>query len=176
MRILSPILLSLFFLFSCTKDVDFDQANNIILTPTAEASLAFTSANASDFLINGFEITAPTFDAIDIDIFNDESFNDNITRVDLVFETENTLSRDFQFTIGFINDALIEFETFSFSTADSSPHIITFEGADLELLKTISSLSYTIQLITSSGVPLTSSSTGEVTLKSKGVFYLNIEA
>ncbi len=174
MRQLSPILFSLLFFISCTKEIDFEQAKNLEITPIAEISLAFINAEANQFLISGNEITGTISDFIDIDIFKETLINDNLTRVDLVFETENNLPRNFEFSIGFIDESLSEFETFSFQTTEASPHIITFEGEDLEMLKTTSRLSYSIEIITGEGTPITSDTVGGVSLKSKGVFYFNI--
>ncbi len=136
--------------------------------------MAFINAEANQFLISGNEITGTISDFIDIDIFKETLINDNLTRVDLVFETENNLPRNFEFSIGFIDESLSEFETFSFQTTEASPHIITFEGEDLEILKTTSRLSYSIEIITGEGTPITSDTVGGVSLKSKGVFYFNI--
>lgn len=176
MRILSPILLSLFLFLSCTKEIDFDQVNDLVITPAAEFSITYIDAEADDFFVNGLEITQPVSDFIEIDVFDDAATNDNLTRIDLIFETENTLPRDFRFEIRFLDENLgvISTATIAFETTDTSPHTFTFEGADLEALKNTAILVYSVELLP--GSPLSPDTPGMVSMKSKGVFYFNFEA
>lgn len=166
------ILVSLFLCFSCTKEVDFDQINDFEISPVFESSIIFFNRDANGFIENGVEIPVIR-DFIEVDIFNSSTVNDNLTRVDLVFETENSLPRDFLFNVDFLDEAGAFLDTYSFSTTNTSPHVKTFEGANVDLIKRTSILLFTLTM--QSGTVLTPETAGTLDLKSKGVFYFNIE-
>ena len=91
------LAISLMF-FACTKDVDFNQINDLELNPVIESSLIFFDEPANRFLENGNEVLI-TQDFIIIDIFNNEFVVDNLVKVDLVFETENSINQRFDLQI-----------------------------------------------------------------------------
>lgn len=170
MRYILLTLLSLLFFMSCTKEVDFDQVNDITITPTVETSLFYFTAQANEF----FEDEDDVVNFIEVDIFNDASVNHKLTRLDLVFETENTIPRDFSFTIEFYNESSVFINSFTFLTSEESPHIITFEEESLEQIKNSNDLVFTLKMLP--GTPINSNTSGNINLKSKGIFYLNIES
>ncbi|WP_406684804.1 hypothetical protein N1F78_03530 [Seonamhaeicola sp. MEBiC1930] len=172
MRKLSPILLSLFFIISCTKEVDFNQISDIEISPVVESSLIFFTASANDFIQNNQEVSlSPDF--IEVDVFNNSFVNDNVNKVDLVFETENTLPRDFSFSIDFFSENGQFLENFTFLTTEASPHVITFEDTNLRLIKNTSVLLFSLTML--NGDLLSDTTEGRIALKSKAVFYFNIE-
>jgi hypothetical protein len=173
MKYIYPVLALLFLCFSCTKAVDFDQINDFEISPVFESSIVFFNSDVNSFIENGVEVSLIR-DFVEIDIFNSSTINDNLTKVDLVFETENSLPRDFLFVVDFLDENRSNLNiSYSFETTEASPHIKTFEGIDLEILKNTSILSFTLTML--DGTPINSTTVGSISLKSKGVFYFNIE-
>lgn len=174
------IAFSLVFV-SCTKDVDFDQANDLEISPVIESSLFHFKGTAGNFFIGGSE-EATVGDFVELDIFNNEFINDNLIKAELEFEIVNSINRGYQVTVEFFDESSITpLHSFTFS-ADPSPsnlELLTlytevFEGNELLALKASVRLEFTLTMLP--GAPINSSTPGKISLKSKGVFYLNIEA
>lgn len=71
------ILISMLVLsaFSCSSDLDFDQANDLTVQPVFTTNLAYLEAKASNFVINGSE--QPLFSYISSVDFFSSSFVEN---------------------------------------------------------------------------------------------------
>ncbi|WP_179343835.1 hypothetical protein [Winogradskyella ursingii] len=171
------------FFTSCVKDVDFEQAENITLTPTIASSILFSNSEASRFSDNGMELETVTDTVPDITILKDQFVNDNLIRAELVFEAANTINRTFGLQVDFLNEDDELEHTFSFFANPSSNgnEVITnyteiFEDDSLEALKFTSKLIITLSLLPSNdGSMLNENSEGNIGLKSKGIFYFNVE-
>ena len=169
-------------LVSCVKDVDFDQADDLVLTPVAAASIVYSDVEASRFSINGFEIETVTDTIADIEIFTDDFVLDHLVKAESIFESTNTINRTFGMHITFLNEANEPVHSFSFDAAPSptgeevvSTHTEVFEDASLEALKMTRNIAVRFQLYPSTdGSTLDENSTGNISLKSVGTFYLNI--
>lgn len=178
--ILISIVLAL--LVSCVKDVDFDQTEDIILTPVLTSSVVFTEVEASRFSENGMEVQTVRDSIANIEIFSDEFVNDNLVRVELVFEAINSINRTFNLQIDFLNEADELQHTFSFDAlpSGSGNDIVTeftevFEDESLEALKISRKMVITLTLYPSTdGSVLNENSQGRIELQSKGIFYFNI--
>ncbi len=171
------LVFMLILLSSCTKDVDFGQANDLEITPTLEASIIYFNAPATKFYNNG-EISV-TQDFVLLDIFNNKFTVDYLTKADFTFETVNTINRTFRLDINFIdiNDNLQYAITLiapqsTNNQALANEQIVVFEGADLQALKRTAKLVFTITL--QSGETIDDTTWGDITLKSKGLFYFTI--
>ena len=168
---------------SCIKDVDFDQAEDIVLTPVITSSAVFTDIEASRFSENGIELETVNDTIANIEIFSDEFINDNLVKAELVFETNNSINRTFGIQIDFLNEANELLHTFNFDTLPSvngsdvlTEYIEIFEDETLEALKLTTQIAITLRLYPSTdGSFLNENSLGRIELKSKGVFYFNIE-
>ncbi|MGZ0015044.1 hypothetical protein [Yeosuana sp. AK3] len=164
---------------SCTKEVDFNQVNNIQLTPVIESSLVFINEPANRFLVNGTEISGLQ-DSANIDVFNDEFVIDYLEKAEFLFQTTNSINRGFQVQVDMLDDFNQIRHTFSFSSVASpdnsdvvTEHIEVFEGNSLTALKSTTKLVFTLNIL--SGEPINQSTPGRIILKSKGTFYLNIQ-
>ncbi|NCO63193.1 MAG: hypothetical protein GW839_05600 [Flavobacteriales bacterium] len=164
---------------SCTKEVDFNQVNNIQLTPVIESSLVFINEPANRFLVNGTEISGLQ-DSANIDVFNDEFVIDYLEKAEFLFQTTNSINRGFQVQVDMLDDFNQIRHTFSFSSVASpdnsdvvNEHIEVFEGNFLTALKNTTKLVFTLNIL--SGEPINQSTPGRIILKSKGTFYLNIQ-
>ncbi|OEJ99299.1 hypothetical protein A8C32_09030 [Flavivirga aquatica] len=176
------IILSLLLaiMFSCTKAVDFNQADDLKIEPVVESSIVFFKGTASNFFAGGSEVSVIQ-DAISISVFDDDFIQDNLVKSEFVFESTNSFNRGFSMQIDFLNEINEVHHTLTF-TAPASPsnqdvvttHTEVFEGDSLTDLKNTKSLVITLTML--SGTPITLNTVGEINLQSKGVFYLNIES
>ncbi|WP_452597357.1 hypothetical protein [Pontimicrobium sp. MEBiC01747] len=171
-----------FLSFSCVENVDFDQAENIILTPTLESSLLFFEEPATTFVDNsGAEVLTIT-DSVVIEIFNDEFVKDNLQKAILLFEATNSIKRTFEAKVDFLNelDELQHTITFTVTPSINNEAVITestevFEGGNLEAIKTTNKLFLTLTMLASSdGSTLNNNSSGTLGFRSKGTFFFNI--
>ena len=182
-RITQSILwMAILLLVSCVKDVDFNQAENVVLTPVATASIVYTEVEASRFSENGIELETVTDTITDIELFNENFVLDNLVKAELIFESTNTINRTFGLQVDFISDIDEQLHTLSFD-AESSPtgnevvttHTEIFEDVTLEALKMTRNMVVTLHLYPSmDGSTLDENSTGNISLKSKGNFYFNV--
>ncbi|WP_330444542.1 hypothetical protein Q4Q34_11390 [Flavivirga abyssicola] len=175
----SFLIIALFLsLFSCTKEVDFEQADDFEISPVIESSLIFFDEPASSFLVNSTEIISIK-DSIEIELFNNEFIIDNLIKADFVFEATNSINKAFQIQVDFINDAGQQVHMSTLEALPStdgrdviSNHIEVFVDDELEALKNTSKMVFTLDLLPGSIIdPATS---GRIKLKSKAIFYLNI--
>lgn len=178
-----PIWLFILTLISCVKDVDFEQTDDIVLTPVLTSSVVFTDIEASRFSDNGMEIETVSDSVANIEIFTDEFVNDNLVKVELIFEAINSINRTFNLQVDFLNEMDELQQTFSFDALPSNSgndvttdFTVAFEGDDLVALKTSRKMVIALTLYPSTdGTSLNENSQGRIQLKSKGLFYFNIE-
>ncbi|MFD2727201.1 hypothetical protein [Hyunsoonleella rubra] len=171
-------LLVLLSNFGCTKPIDFDQADDLLLEPVLESSIIFYEATASDFFAGGM-LQNVVQDEVGIDIFGDSFVQDNLVKAEFVFEVKNSMDRAFDLRLDFLdgNGQLLESFTVDTPASPDNSEIITeyvetFEGVPLENLKQSRQLVFT--LVMQTGPPLNQNSQGTIALKSKGIFYLMI--
>jgi hypothetical protein len=164
---------------SCTKEVDFNQANDIQLTPVFESSLVYIDEPASRFLINGSEITLLQ-DSVNIDFFNDQFVVDYLEKAEFLFQTTNTINRGFQVQVDMMDDFNQLQHTFTFSSSASpdnsdvvTEHVEVFEGNSLTALKNTTKMVFTLTILP--GEKIDENTIGRIELKSKGAFYLNVQ-
>ena len=164
---------------SCTKDVDFNQANDILLTPVFESDLAYINVTANKFLVEGQEVVNLK-DSVNIDFFQDEFIVDYLVKAEFMLETTNTINRAFTVQIDMFDDFNQLQHTFSFFSSASpnnsevvTEHVEIFEGNTLVALKNTTKLVFTLTIQT--GEQINESTPGRIILKSKGTFYLNID-
>lgn len=166
-------------MFCCTKPVDFDQAKDLEIAPVIESSIIFYNANAGDFFIGGSEVNTAS-DFAEIDIFRNTFVRDNLIKAEFVFETKNSINRPYSLEVNFedVNGNVLE--TFTIDTPAATDnqeiertYIQTFEGQSLNNIKQSTVLRFTLNMLP--GEEIVEDSLGEIDLKSKGVFYLNVD-
>lgn len=164
---------------SCAKDVDFNQVNDLVLTPVFESDLVYINEPANRFLVNGNEIIRLQ-DSTNVDFFKDEFVVDHVIKAEFLFETTNTINRGFQVQVDMYDDFDQLQHSFSFSSNPSpdnndvvTDHLEVFEGNTLNALKNTSKLVFTLTI--QPGEPINENTLGRIVLKSKGTFYLSIE-
>jgi len=166
------------FMLSCTKPIDFNQAEDLVLAPEFEASFIYFNEPASRFLANGVEVSQSQ-DFVDIDFFRYQFTTDNLQRVALVFETQNTINRAFAFNVDFIDienviqHSFTVFENASIDNTDTvSTYTEVFENEELLALKQTVRIAYTLQLL--KGTPIETTSLGHIECKSYAEFKINL--
>ncbi|WP_298530498.1 hypothetical protein [uncultured Algibacter sp.] len=181
-KALSKIIYVLYILIifgSCAKDVDFEQARDYVFTPVIESSLVFFDEPAPSFLDSGVEIEIIQ-DFVFIEFFDDDFILDNLVKAEFDFETINSINRRFELRVDMLDVANQLQHTFTVIQEASqtgedvlSSHIETFEDDSLQALKNTSFILFTYRLLP--GPTINEDTPGSIQLKSKAVFYFEIE-
>jgi hypothetical protein len=169
-------------MFSCVKDVDFEQAEDIVLSPVVESSLVFFGFEASEFSEPTGTAIVTVGDDLELDIFNDEFLRDNLTRCEFFFEITNSIDRNFRADIILYdeNDQI----TYAFAIdvmPDGNNEVVTthtevFEEALLEQLKSTVRLELILSMFPSAtGIPLDENSIGNIKMRSKATLFFLID-
>lgn len=92
-------------LFSCIKDTDFDQAENVTLTPVVELDLIHFDVAATEFFD---EVTNTArlrlVDTTEIRFLDDTEIQESLLRADFLFRFNNTIPREFAVNFQFISE------------------------------------------------------------------------
>lgn len=185
-KIISNTLLILCIILcfnACVEDVDFDQADLLAISPALDVSVIHFEEPANTFVDEFGDELITVRDSVNIDIFSDEFVVDNLIKADFLFETTNTIDRDYQAQIDFFNDSYELQQSFNFDVGASTnnqdvvvQYVEVFEGEELEALKTTTNLVLAFTLQPSSDrSKLDEDSLGDLKLKSKASFYLDID-
>ena len=167
---------------ACIKDVDFDQAEDLTITPALEVSILHFEEPAGTFVDEfGDELTTIR-DSVNIEIFSDEFVVDNLIKADFLFEIINNIDREFNAQVDFYNDIYELQHNFSFDVGASTnnqdvvvEYVEVFEGQNLEALKTTTNLVLSLTLDPSNdGSTLNEDSFGHLEMNSKASFYFEI--
>lgn len=170
---------------SCVKDVDFDQVEDVVLTPIFEADFIYSRIETNELIDQDIDpsIVIPNIterDTLDYDLLGSDFIVDNLEQVELTFEFSNTIPRDFMFNFGFLNAAgqrigpsynLIANAGFGPGTEpEVTEEIIILDNA------TINVLAAATKLVTSISVQnVNSSLEGTLEVKSKGTYFINYD-
>lgn len=164
---------------SCAESVDFNQINDLEITPVIESSLIFLDEPAARFLDNGAQLTTIQ-DHIQVDFFDNSFIIENLVKTEFVFETTNSINRGFRVRVDFLDSnsqsqhAFTFFVTASPNNAEvTSKYTEVFQDETLAALKSTSVLVFTLNMLP--GEAINQNSLGRIRLKSKAVFYFNIE-
>lgn len=177
---LSKKLIGLFLsivLFSCVKDTDFDQNEDILLTPEVELDLIFFNLVANDFFdeetMNERLIVQ---DTTEIRFLDDEQLQENLVRADFLFQFTNSIPRTFDVTFQFLNTEDQEQYVTGTSVTEGSvttPVITEFtetvEGDELLELTMADRVVVTVEIASS-----TQNLEGALNLQSKATYFLEI--
>ncbi|MFC0779270.1 hypothetical protein [Flavobacterium sp. HJSW_4] len=175
---ISSILFSVFLLFSCSSDLNFDQVNDFKIEPVFVANLAYFNIPANRLVDDGG--TNIVYDVRDFDVFKDKFFTERLKKAEFNFEVENTIDRTFVLNMLLINEQDQVLETLSFTVPSykGTPNVIkypteVFENARLDLLKQTQRIGFVVLI--AAGPPLNSESQGNLRLRSSATAYLVIE-
>ena len=102
--------LVLFFTYSCFEDVNFDQTEDIVLTPVVEFDFIYSNFNTNEFLPEDavpnqdFMLDQPLQDTINFDLTSSDFGVDNLERIELTFEVKNQIERNFELQFQFLDE------------------------------------------------------------------------
>lgn len=165
--------------FSCSSDLDFNQASDLKLMPVVEGNLSYFDIPATAFVANDGSEYDLAFDSQNFDIFRDKYFNSYLQKADFDFEITNTINRAFTATIVLLdanNDPLytIRFDIRAYSgTTNTISKTEIFEGAKLAMLKSTREMGFLLAI--KPGPALNQNSTGSLKLRSSATVYLEIQ-
>ncbi|MFV0540498.1 MAG: hypothetical protein ACK5MZ_04590 [Aestuariibaculum sp.] len=177
--LLKYIILSFVFMwFSCAKEIDFTQGEDLEISPIMEVSLVYLDEPASGFMVNNSP--AVLHDDAVMGVFSDQFVVDNLTRADLFFEIGNSIDRNLLLTLNFydVSDQLQHSISIPIPSSPNNEVIVTehtevLEGTSLEALKRTERIEFILEV--DSGNPVDDDTLGRIYLKSKGTFYFNID-
>ncbi|WPR70072.1 hypothetical protein SLW70_08925 [Flavobacterium sp. NG2] len=180
-----PTLKNIYFVFlmlvlssSCTSNLNFDQVNDLKLTPIAVANLTYFEAPAHEFVTNGVETNA-AFGAQNFDAFRDSFFKDNLIQADFFFEITNTINRAYTIDLVLVDefDQILYSINFVVPASTGTPRVVTkteiFKDAKLALLKQTKKMGF--RVIMAPGPALTENSPGSLKLRSSATVYMEIQ-
>lgn len=99
------ILISLLF-SSCFKDVDFGQAQDIVMPPDVDMDLLVYQLNENDFIDSGTgEFTPVIRDTVRLEFLNDDYIQDGLMSVEFRFRHENTFPVPIKSQIKFLSES-----------------------------------------------------------------------
>ncbi|MGA9638568.1 hypothetical protein [Flavobacterium sp.] len=172
------IFLMMIFTMSCTSNLNFDQANDLKLTPTVKANLTYFDVPAHEFVTNGVE-TNRAFAAQNFDVFRDSFFRKSLLQTDFFFEITNTINRIYSIDLVLINevDQIMYVINFVVPASTGTPIVVTkseiFKDVTLDLLKQTDKMGF--RLLMAPGPLLTENSPGSLKLRSSATVYMEIQ-
>lgn len=177
---LSPVIagfLLFFLVVSCIKDTDFDQVDNVDLTPTIDLDLIYFNLSASDFFDpNTSNPILTVRDTTELRFLNDIEIQKNLKRAEFYFKFTNSIDREFQADFQFLspqNDTTYTAQTVVTPGTVSNPVITEFienvEGTD------INDLTLASKVVVSVTIPSSNANLeGALNLQSKVTYYVEL--
>ena len=164
------------FFTACIKDTDFNQTDDIVVTPTLELDFLFFNLNSENFSEIGMNNLVVT-DTTNFNFLNDEFTADNLLKADFYFKNTNSfpiqLTTQYQFLDENNNihyEIIIPVNTGSNLNPVITEHNEIIEGDDIINLTMAEKV--VVNIIASSSVD---NLDGLLNLQSKTTYYLRIE-
>ncbi|MFK8058814.1 MAG: hypothetical protein AB8B78_01870 [Polaribacter sp.] len=105
------LFICLFAIFSCVKDLDFEQIEDYTTSPAFSFSLAYFNITPNDFIaVSGGPNKTSVSQETEFKIFENKIIKNNLVKVDYTFEVNNEFNRDFTIEIELLdaNGSLIK--------------------------------------------------------------------
>ena len=180
MKIILNLLLligfAMLFFTSCVKDTDFDQTDDILVTPIIELDFLFFNLEPesfSDIGVNNLIVS----DTTNFDFLNDEFIVDNLIKAEFFFKNTNSFPVDFISEYKFLDDNNeLQYEmTFPVGAGSVTAPLITEHIENVEgdnLLALTNAGKVVVNIIATTPVD---NLEGTLLLQSKTTYYLRIE-
>ncbi|MDX1363766.1 hypothetical protein [Arenibacter latericius] len=145
-------LLSLIFLLgfaSCVERPDFDQLDDLSVTPTIEGSILYVES--PEDLLNKSADTVFYSQDFSFNGFNEDVFADRVLEGTISYEVENTTSKELEVTITFLDENEIVLDEEKFSMAPEPTSILKRDvayggfGKSLEIIKNTSIIRFSVR-------------------------------
>jgi hypothetical protein len=175
-RIIGIFILSILS-FSCSSDLDFNQVQNLKLTPVVVSNLAIFELPANEFVTGGIEKPV-AFDVPNFDVFKDAFFKDNLRKAEFFFEINNTINREYtiNLTLLDINDTPLYNIAIPVPAYTGVENIVTkteiFDN-NVSILTNTRKMAFAIFM--KPGSALSENSLGSLKLRSSATAYFTIE-
>lgn len=173
---LSAALIFLSFL-SCIEEQNFDQYDDLNITPTFEASILYLEVPERTInLVTGLNTYSQNFN---FDAFAEDIFSERVLEGVLIYEVANTTSKPLQIEIQFLDEAGTVLDTERFQL-DPEPTATLQEiaygpaGRSIDIIRNTSSITLTANNL-GDNTSTSSQSNPMVTLKSSGKFTVSIK-
>ncbi|MAX04728.1 MAG: hypothetical protein CL883_05345 [Dehalococcoidia bacterium] len=190
MKRLIPLLTGFTFLvcLACVKDVDFDQIEDVVLTPVYEVDLIYSQFDTDDYIDNQLPpdtpiVVPPIQDTLNYDLTSTDFAIENLDRIELTFEFRNTIETSFEFTFQFLSSSNQpvgisrtifitpgEGENTQPVISYSDPNPIVIDDQELGQLSTARRLATELRVNNAN-----SNLRGRLELRSKAAYYINYD-
>jgi hypothetical protein len=146
-RILVTVVFGLLMVLSCSVKQDFDQLDNLVITPTYETSVFYVKAQES--LINRVSGLSFFTQDFNFDAFEEPFFADRVLSGVISYELENTTSKPIEISLEFLdeNENILDSEEFRMDPAPTSTLIRDVSygptGKSLDIIKNTSKIRLT---------------------------------
>jgi hypothetical protein len=164
--------------FSCSSDLDFEQANDFSAQPIFTTNLAYFEAKAPYFTGAGGGGQIYPYIA-KVDFFDTSFIKDNLIKTDLYFRIKNTIGRGCNFNITFldVNNAPIKTVNIPVGAYAGAEILeektVTFTTVDIDILKNTKKMVFLIAILP--GTPLTATSPGRIEMSSSLTAYFDVK-
>ena len=172
------LLSSMLLYVSCFDGTDFDQANDVVVTPEIELDLIYFNLEASSFYnnANNTEVLVVE-DTTDLDFLGGSDINDILKGADFFFKFTNSIARGFNVSFDFLSQDNVSKYLMQTTVAPGSENtpVVSYFVQSLDELQ-IKELTKAKKVLVTVTIPSSSQDlTGVLNLQSKTTYYLQIE-
>lgn len=163
-------------LVACVKDTDFNQAEDIALTPVVELDLIYFNIDAGEFFDEQTSTPRLTLiDTTEIRFLDDSQIQESLIRAEFLFRFTNSIPREFQVDFQFLSE--VNDTTYTIQTtvpagtielpATPPDFIENIEGDDIMLLTQAAKVVVSVTISSSNA-----SLEGVLNMQSKTTYFL----
>ncbi len=160
---------------SCVKDTNFDNADEIALTPIIESNFIYFNLSGSDFYDSQNNIPKLILrDTTEIRFLDDSGFRDALKNAEFYFKYSNSIPKQFDVTYRFLSE--VNDTTFTFNNTVAAGNlqnaVVTEQTRNIEGEEIIS-LTNSNKVVVIVTIPSADANlSGILNLQSKGTFFL----
>ncbi|HSD06452.1 hypothetical protein [Flavobacterium sp.] len=174
------ILISAFVscLFSCSSDLDYEQADDFNIQPVFITNLAYVNGPATNFLYNGVEVPFVSI-VSEVDFLTTEFVKDDLVKAEMYFKVKNTIARGFALRVVFYDENDTPLYTLPLNIGESHgteivvEHTEIFTAAKVDIIKNTAKMGFSVTMLP--GTPITPTTPGRVELSSSLTAYFNVK-
>ncbi|NDV16460.1 hypothetical protein GO009_10520 [Muricauda sp. TY007] len=167
----------IFFVVSCTEEQDFDQIDDLRVTPTLASGLFYLESDEETINAAG-PLNSFYFQEVNFDAFNEQYVAERLLEGVITYEMDNTTSKELQIIIEFLDDAgqLLDTELFTIEANSSETWDIPYGpgGKSIDILTNTSSLRITANNLSDS-ISVSSAEDPKIILRSGAQFVFQLQ-
>lgn len=144
-RLLVALIFFSFLLNSCSEKQDFDQFEDLSITPTLASGIFYLESDEATINAAG-DVGVFYAQTVNFDAFNEEFVAERLLEGTIHYELENTTSKRLGITIEFLDESGNVLDVESFTVEPNMPEVFTRDvfygpgGKSIDILVTTSSL------------------------------------